>query len=114
MRGSDYAELRAFAAIAEHGSFARAAAQLQISASALSQTMRGLETRLGVRLLNRTTRSLAPTEAGTRLLERLVPALTDLDAAVADVASLRDRPSGTLRINSTRIAALIHLAPAIG
>jgi len=114
MRGSDYAELRVFVAIAEHGSFARAAAQLQVSPSALSQTMRGLETRLGVRLLNRTTRSVAPTEAGTRLLERLLPALADLDGAVADVAALRDRPSGMLRINSTRIAALHHLAPLIG
>jgi DNA-binding transcriptional LysR family regulator len=114
MRGSDYAELRAFAAIAEHGSFARAAAQLAVSPSALSQTIRGLETRLGVRLLNRTTRSVAPTEAGTRLLARLQPALADLDAAVADLAAARGRPSGTLRINSTRIAALHHLAPAIG
>jgi DNA-binding transcriptional LysR family regulator len=114
MRGSDYAELRAFAAIAEHGSFARAAAQLAVSPSALSQTIRGLETRLGVRLLNRTTRSVAPTEAGTRLLARLQPALADLDGAVADLAAARGRPSGTLRINSTRIAALHHLAPAVG
>jgi DNA-binding transcriptional LysR family regulator len=114
MRGSDYAELRSFAAIVEHGSFARAAAQLHVSPSALSQTLRGLETRLGVRLLNRTTRSVAPTEAGSRLLERLQPALADLDAAVADVTALRDRPSGTLRINSTRIAALHHLGPMIG
>jgi len=114
MRGSDYAELRAFAAIAEHGNFSRAAARLQISPSALSQTMRGLETRLGVRLLNRTTRSVAPTEAGTRLLERLLPALGDLDAAVADVTALRDRPSGNLRINSNRIAAIHHLGPLIG
>src|SRR5207237_1146309 len=114
MRGSEYAELRAFAAIAEHGSFARAAAHLGVSPSALSQTIRGLETRLGVRLLNRTTRSVAPTEAGTRLLGRLQPALADLDTAVADVTALRDRPSGTLRINTNRIAALHHLAPIIG
>jgi DNA-binding transcriptional LysR family regulator len=114
MRGSDYAELRAFAAIVEHGSFAKAAAQLGISPSALSQTIRGLETRLGVRLLNRTTRSVAPTEAGGRLLARLQPALADLDAAVTDVATMRDTPSGTLRINSTRIAALHHLGPLIG
>ncbi|WP_119462664.1 LysR family transcriptional regulator [Rhodospirillaceae bacterium SYSU D60014] len=114
MRGSDYAELRAFAAIAEHGSFARAAAHLGVSPSALSQTIRGLEERLGIRLLNRTTRSVAPSEAGARLLTRLLPALADLDAAVADVRTLRDTPSGLLRINATRIAAVQYLAPLIG
>jgi DNA-binding transcriptional LysR family regulator len=113
MRGSDYAELRAFAAIAEHGSFARAASQLGISPSALSQTIRGLEERMGIRLLNRTTRSVAPSEAGARLLARLLPALADLDAAVADVRSLRHAPSGTLRINTTRLAAIHYLAPLI-
>jgi DNA-binding transcriptional LysR family regulator len=113
MRGSDYAELRAFAAILEHGSFARAASQLGISPSALSQTIRGLEERLGIRLLNRTTRSVAPSEAGARLLARLLPALADLDAAVADVRSLRDTPSGMLRINTTRLAAVHYLAPLI-
>jgi DNA-binding transcriptional LysR family regulator len=114
MRGSDYAELRAFAAIVEHGSFARAAAQLGLSRSALSQTIRGLEERLGLRLLNRTTRSLAPTEAGTRLLAGLLPALADLDAAVANVRALRDTPAGVLRINASRIAAIHRLAPLIG
>lgn len=113
MRGSDYAELRAFAAIAEHGSFARAASQLGISPSALSQTIRGLEERMGIRLLNRTTRSVAPSEAGARLLARLLPALADLDAAVVDVRSLRDAPSGMLRINTTRLAAIHYLAPLI-
>jgi len=113
MRGSDYAELRAFATIAEHGSFARAASQLGVSPSALSQTIRGLEERLGVRLLNRTTRSVAPSEAGARLLARLIPALADLDAAVADVRALRDAPAGTLRINTTRLAAIHYLAPLI-
>ncbi|HVO00962.1 MAG TPA: LysR substrate-binding domain-containing protein [Candidatus Cybelea sp.] len=114
MRGSDYAELKAFAAIVEHGSFARAAAHLGVSPSALSQTIRGLEERLGIRLLNRTTRSVAPSEAGARLLARLRPALDDLDAAVAGVTSLRDTPSGLLRINSTRLAAVDYLAPLIG
>ncbi len=114
MRGSDYAELRAFAAIVEHGSFARAAAQLGLSRSALSQTIRGLEERLGLRLLNRTTRSLAPTEAGARLLAGLLPALADLDAAVANVRALRDTPTGVLRINASRIAAIHRLAPLIG
>ncbi|HVZ02178.1 MAG TPA: LysR family transcriptional regulator [Dongiaceae bacterium] len=114
MRGSDYAELRAFATIAEQGSFARAAAQMQVSPSAVSQTLRGLETRLGVRLLNRTTRSVAPTEAGTRLLERLLPAMAEFDAAIADVKALSGRPSGTLRINCPRTAAIHVLAPLIG
>lgn len=114
MRGNDYAELRAFAAIAEHGSFVRAAAHLGLSPSALSQTIRSLEERLGLRLLNRTTRSVAPSEAGARLLARLQPALADLDAAVADVRSLRDMPAGLLRINTSRIAAIEHLAPLIG
>src|SRR2546426_2321761 len=90
MRGSDYAELRAFATIAEHGSFARAASQLGVSPSALSQTIRGLEERLGIRLLNRTTRSVAPSEAGARLLAPLLPALADFDAAIPHVRSLRD------------------------
>src|SRR3546814_11113957 len=85
-----------------------------MSASSLSQTIRELEERLGVRLLNRTTRSVAPSEAGARLLARLLPALADLDAAVADIAALRDTPSGLLRINAPRIAAVHHLAPLIG
>jgi DNA-binding transcriptional LysR family regulator len=114
MRGSDYSELRAFAAVAEHGSFVRAAAQLGISPSALSQTIRRLEERLGIRLLNRTTRSVAPSEAGSRLLARLLPALGGLDAAVADIRSLRAAPSGLLRINSTRTGAIHYLAPMIG
>jgi DNA-binding transcriptional LysR family regulator len=114
MRGSDYAELRAFAAIAEHGSFSRAASHLGISPSALTQTIRGLEERLGIRLLNRTTRSVAPSEAGARLLARLRPVLADLDAAVADVRALRQIPSGLLRINTSRFAAVHFLAPLIG
>src|SRR4051794_25503410 len=111
MRGSEYAELRAFAAIAEHGSFTRAAAHLGVSPSALTQTIRELEERLGIRLLNRTTRSVAPSEAGTRLLARLRPLLADLDAAVADVRALREIPSGLLRIHTSRFAAVHFLAP---
>jgi DNA-binding transcriptional LysR family regulator len=113
MRGSDYAELKAFAAIVEQAGFARAAAQLGVSPSALSQTLRSLEERLGVRLLNRTTRSVAPTEAGGRLYARLRPVLAELDEALTDVRSLRDRPSGLLRINATRVAAIDFLAPLI-
>lgn len=114
MRGSEYVELRAFVAIAEHGSFARAAAHLGMSASALSQTIRSLEKRLGVCVLNRTTRSVSPSDAGARLLDRLLPALADLDAAVMDMIATRDIPSGLLRINTTRVAAIHYLAPLIG
>ncbi|WP_211129993.1 LysR family transcriptional regulator [Serratia surfactantfaciens] len=113
MRGSDFAELRAFAAIVEHGGFARAAAHLGMSASALSQTLRNLETRLGVRLLNRTTRSVAPTEAGAQMLARLLPAMGEIDAAVAQAVARRQNPSGRLRLNVTRVAALHYLAPLI-
>ncbi|EJC83253.1 transcriptional regulator [Rhizobium leguminosarum bv. trifolii WSM2297] len=113
MRGSDYAELRAFAAVAEHGNFGRAAARLGMSASALSQTIRTLEERMGIRLLNRTTRSVAPSEAGQRLLTRLLPALADLDQAIADVTALRDKPAGPLRINAPRVAITHTLAPLI-
>ncbi|MFC6478400.1 LysR family transcriptional regulator [Pseudomonas asuensis] len=113
MRGSDYIELKAFVAVVEQGSFTRAAAHMGMSASSLSQTIRSLETRLGARLLNRTTRSVAPSTAGTRLLKRLIPTLAELEAAVTDIKGLRDEPSGTLRINSTRVAAVHYLAPLI-
>ncbi|MBA8877654.1 LysR family transcriptional regulator [Phyllobacterium myrsinacearum] len=114
MRGSEHAELRAFAAIVEHGSFARAAAHLGVSASALSQTIRNMEERLGIRLLHRTTRSVRPSEAGEKFLTRLLPALTALDVAVAELVAARDVPSGTLRINSLRLAAIHYLGPLIG
>src|SRR6185437_11494088 len=113
MRGSEFAELTAFAAIVEHGSFARAAAQLGISPSALSQTIRSLEERVGIRLLNRTTRSVSPTEAGSRLISRLGPALKELDAAVLDVGSLAAGPAGLLRINVPRVAAMLRVAPVL-
>jgi DNA-binding transcriptional LysR family regulator len=113
MRGSDYAELRAFAVIAEHRSFRRASAHLGMSPSALSQTLGRLEARLGVTLLNRTTRSVSLSEAGEGLLSRLRPALADLDAAVMHVATARGVIAGTLRINTTRIAAQHHLAPLV-
>src|SRR5678810_1219647 len=84
MRGSDFAELRAFAAVVARASSARAAGHLGLSASALSQTTRQLETRLGVRLLNRTTRSVAPTPAGARLYERITPMMMEMDLAIAE------------------------------
>lgn len=114
MRGSEHAELRAFVAVAEQGNFARAAAHLGVSASALSQTIRHLEERLGARLLNRTTRSVSLTEIGSGLLDRLRPALADIDAAVATaMGAAHAVPAGRVRINSTRDAAVHYLAPLL-
>jgi len=114
MRGSDFAELKAFAAIVERASFARAADHLGLSASALSQTIRQLETRLGVRLLNRTTRSVAPTAPGARLYERITPMMQELDAAVAETVAATGRTAGTLRINTLGMAAKKLIAPRLG
>src|SRR5216684_5336831 len=114
MRGSDFAELKAFAAIVERASFARAAGHLGLSASALSQTIRQLETRLGVRLLNRTTRSVAPTPAGTRLYERVAPMILEMDAAVAEAVAATGRTAGTLRINTLSMAAKKIISPRLG
>jgi DNA-binding transcriptional LysR family regulator len=114
MRGSDFAELKAFAAIVERASFTRAADHLGVSASALSQTIRHLESRLGVRLLNRTTRSVGTTEAGARLFHRIAPMIEGLDAAVADAVSTSGRAAGTLRVNTIGIAAKRIIAPRLG
>ena len=114
MRGSDFAELKAFLAVVERRSFARAAEHLGLSASALSQTIRQLETRLGVRLLNRTTRSVAPTAAGARLHERLTPLVQDMDSAVAEAVASMGRAAGTLRINTLGMAAKQLIAPRLG
>ena len=92
--------LEAFASVIRHGGFRAAAAERGVSSSALSQSVSTLEAALGLRLLNRTTRSVAPTEAGARLLERLDPALADIRMALDDLNQLRERPSGTLRINA--------------
>src|SRR4051812_14594239 len=113
MRGADFAELKALAAIVERASFARAAVDLGMSASALSQTIRQLEARLGVRLLNRTTRSVAPTAAGERLYARLAPTLQELDAAVSETVAGTGRVAGLLRINTPRLAALHLIAPRL-
>src|SRR4051812_2470744 len=113
MRGSEFAELTAFVAVAEQRSFAKAAAQIGIAPSTLSQTIRALEERLGVRLLNRTTRSVAPTEAGERLMTQLQPAFEGVSRAVEAVNDFRDKPMGTLRLLMSRpiangaIAALL-------
>ena len=114
MRGSDFAELKAFAAVVERASFARAAEHLGLSPSALSQTIRQLETRLGVRLLNRTTRSVAPTPAGSRLHERIAPMFLEMDAAVAEAVAATGQTAGTLRINTLGMAAKNIIAPRLG
>ena len=113
MRGSDYSELRAFAAVVRHGSFARAAQHLGVSPSALSQTIRALEDRLGQRLLNRTTRSVAATVAGQALAERLLPVLDDLDGVVDMAFAAAGEVSGALKLNVARVAIppLMQLLP---
>jgi len=106
-------DLAAFAAVAHHRSFRKAADALGVSRSALSHALLGLERSLGVRLLNRTTRSVAPTEAGARLLARLGPVLQDLDLALDDLAEERGGPSGTLRINANKAATLLLLRKVV-
>lgn len=106
-------DLHAFATVARLRSFRQAATALGVSPSALSHALRGLETRLGVRLLNRTTRSVAPTEAGGRLLARLAPALGDIQTALDEVNAFRDSPLGSLRINAPRVACEWVLAPLV-
>ena len=113
MRGSEFGELAAFAAVVEHGSFARAAAKLGISPSRLSQTIRQLEERLGTRLLHRSTRSVSPTEAGHLLNAGLKPALAELEAAVGTVTSREGELSGTLRLHVPRLAAETCLEPSL-
>ena len=106
---NDLNDLSAFAAVAQAGGFREAARLGRVSASSLSEAVRRLEAALGVRLLNRTTRSVAPTEAGARLLERLTPALAEVEAALDVVNSFRDRPVGTLRLNVPGAAAHLVL-----
>jgi DNA-binding transcriptional LysR family regulator len=97
MRGDELADLNVFLAVAEENSFTRAAAKLGTSQSALSYTIRRLETRLGVRLLTRTTRRVAPAEAGERLLRTLRPALGDIETELRSLGELREKPAGTIR-----------------
>ena len=113
MRGAEFAEMAAFAAIAEQRSFAKAATQLGIGRSTLSQNLRALEERLGVRLLNRTTRSVSLTEAGARLLARVHPSLVELNAAVAELADYRQSPSGLLRIAVQPPVATLLIEPIL-
>jgi DNA-binding transcriptional LysR family regulator len=113
MRREDLADLSAFMAVAEERSFTRAAAKLGTSQSALSHTVRRLETRLGVRLLTRTTRNVAPTEAGDRLIATIVPAFDSIGAQLASLGELRERPAGSLRITTGEHAAATVLWPVL-
>lgn len=107
-------DLRLFLCIAQHLSLSRAAVELGLSASALSHALRALEERLDLRLFNRTTRSVALTEAGERLRERIPPAFRDIDDTLYDLNSFRGKPAGTLRINAGRPAVQIALLPLLG
>ncbi|MEX3772957.1 LysR family transcriptional regulator [Pseudomonas sp. MYb118] len=106
-------DLQAFVVIAREGSFTRAAAQLGVSQSALSHTMRSLETRLGVRLLTRTTRSVSPTEAGQRLYQSMAPRFDEIDQELAAVTEFRDTPAGNIRISASEHAANNILWPKL-
>lgn len=106
-------DLAALLAVARERSFTRAAAQLGVSQPALSRTVRMLELRLGVRLLTRNTRSVAPTEAGERLLQTVGPHFDGIEAGLADLTALRGRPAGSLRITSVEHATNTILAPAL-
>src|SRR5579863_4838836 len=113
MAREDIADLFAFLAVARERSFTKAAGKLGSSQSALSHTIRRLETRLGLRLLIRTTRSVAPTEAGERLLQTVGPRLDEVEAEVALLSELRDKPAGTIRITTSAHAANTILLPKL-
>jgi len=113
MREIGFAEMNAFAEVAAQKSFARAAQALGVSRSTLSETIRGIEEKLGVRLLNRTTRSVAPTEAGERLLARLSPLLDDFRAALDSVNAFRSSPAGMLRLTVPPPVARLFIEPLL-
>lgn len=110
---NDLSELAAFAAIAQERSFTRAAARLGVSQSALSHMMRGLEKRLGIQMLARTTRSVSPTAAGSALLEELAPALERIERSLAEARKLKERPAGRIRLILSRSAASLVLLPKL-
>ena len=113
MKRDDLYDLAAFATVAEHGSFTRAAAELGMSQSALSHALKALEERLGVRLLSRTTRSVSTTEAGETLLRSLRPALDEIASGVDTVGALRGKASGTVRITATKHAVSSVVMPVL-
>ena len=113
MRREELVDLNAFLAVAEERSFTRAAAKLGISQSALSHTIRRLEARIGVRLLTRTTRSVAPTDAGEKLLDTLGPAMDSIGSRLGSLGELREKPSGTIRISTPLHAANAFVWPKL-
>src|SRR5437660_11953025 len=113
MQRGNLNDLLAFVAVGRERSFTKAAAQLGVSQSALSHTIRELEARLGVRLLMRTTRSVSPTEAGERLLRTAGPRFEEIDAELAAVRELREKPVGTVRITATEFAIDTILLPKL-
>lgn len=113
MQRGNLDDLRALVAVGRERSFTKAAAKLGVSQSALSQTIRQLEVRLGVRLLTRTTRSVSPTEAGERLLRTVESRLDEIDAEIAIIAELREKPAGTMRITATEYAVESLLVPKL-
>jgi DNA-binding transcriptional LysR family regulator len=113
MRREDMADLAAFVVVAEERNFTRAAGKLGLSQSALSQIVRRLEQRLGMRLLTRTTRSMAPTQAGDQIVQTLSPMLYRLDESIADLSKFREKPAGTVRITTVERAAKTVLGPAL-
>jgi DNA-binding transcriptional LysR family regulator len=113
MQRGNLDDLAAFIAVARERSFTRAAAKLGVSQSALSHTIRELEARLGVRLLTRTTRSVSPTQAGERLLDTVAPRLQEIEAELAALGELREKPAGTIRVTATEHAAEAVLLPKL-
>src|SRR6516165_2508381 len=113
MRSDNLHDVRAFLAVARERSFTQAAAKLGVSQSALSHTLRGLEERLGVRLLTRTTRSVSPTTAGERLLHNAGPRFEEIETELAALSELRQKPAGTVRITATDYAADSVLWPRL-
>jgi DNA-binding transcriptional LysR family regulator len=113
MKRIDPADLSTFLAIATHRSFRRAAVELGVTASSLSHALRAIEERVGLRLINRTTRSMSLTEAGERLYDRVKPAFLDITAAIEDLNLFRSAPVGTLRINAARSSARLVLLPIV-
>lgn len=109
----NFNDLAAFAAVAREKSFTRAAAKLGVSPSALSQTIRNLEERLGLRLLTRTTRSVSSTEVGERLLQTVAPRFEEIQSELAALSALRDKPAGTVRITAGEHPAISVLQPAL-
>lgn len=113
MARENFNDLLAFVIVAREGSFTKAAAQLGVSQSALSHTIRALETRLAIRLLTRTTRSVSPTQAGQRLLQTLAPRFDEMEAEVAALSEFREKPAGTIRITAAEHAASYLLWPKL-